>query len=123
MWLNMLYLFLSTDDDCLFTHACIIVQIALKSGLHQLLKGAYNSGTQLHILVINYSCSLVLYFNCNTILRKYSNSAYASFMHIICILGLLKLGMRTTFNHIRQQLRKFMDVTQVSSISTIQDDI
>lgn len=33
------------DDGNPFTHACIIVQISLKGGLHQLMKGAYNSGT------------------------------------------------------------------------------
>ena len=42
---------LPTDDTSVFTHACIIVQIALKGGLHQLMKGAYNSGICLYTYV------------------------------------------------------------------------
>ena len=41
----------SSGDDSVFTHACIIVQIALKSGLQQLMKGAYNSGEYDTIIV------------------------------------------------------------------------
>jgi len=56
----------STDDATIFTHACIIAQIALRGGLHQMMKGAYNSGkyamyfsTCVHMYVVYFQMHIV----------------------------------------------------------------
>ena len=51
----------SSGDDSVFTHACVIVQIALKSGLHQLMKGAYNSGEYNYGNLTTYEAHMKLF--------------------------------------------------------------